>query len=188
MSAALEALAREASACVACELSGTRTHVVFASGPAAARLMLVGEAPGAEEDRTGTPFVGRSGALLDRVLSEVGLERAGIYVTSAVKCRPPGNRNPRPGELRACERFLAGQLALVRPSVVVCLGATAARSILGSTATISSLRGRVHPLDGSSAEVLVTYHPAAGLRGGPSVVAKIREDLAAARALLGAVA
>ena len=150
--------------------------------------MLVGEAPGAEEDRTGTPFVGRSGALLDRLLSELDLPRAAVYVTSAVKCRPPGNRNPRSAELRSCEHFLVGQLALVRPTVVVCLGATAARSVLGTTATISSLRGRVHPLAGSGAAALVTYHPAAGLRGGPSVVAKIREDLAAARTLLEAAA
>jgi DNA polymerase len=188
MTAALESLAREASACVACELSRTRTRVVFASGPELARLMLVGEAPGAEEDRAGTPFVGRSGALLEQLLAELDLERSEIYVTNAVKCRPPGNRSPRTAELRSCERFLVGQLAEVAPEVVVCLGATAARSVLGSTATISSLRGQVHPVVGSSARVLVTYHPAAGLRGGPSVVDKIREDLSAARSLLGSAA
>jgi DNA polymerase len=180
----LELLATEASTCTSCELSRTRHRVVFSSGPPDATLMLVGEAPGAEEDVAGLPFVGRSGALLGSLLDELGLARDALYVTNVVKCRPPANRNPARSEVVACRRYLEGQLSEVAPRVVVSLGNIATRALLETTAPISVLRGSAH-LSPSGRCVVPTFHPAAGLRGGPAVVAKIREDLARAAGLLG---
>ena len=183
MSAGLESLAAEAQSCTACELSATRHSVVFASGPAIARVLLVGEAPGAEEDRTGIPFVGRSGVLLGELLDEVGLERSMLYVTNVVKCRPPANRTPRAREVATCRRFLIGQLDTVCPVVVITLGNTATRAVLDTTRPISMLRGEVHHEPRSGRAVVPTYHPAAALRGGAVILDRLRSDLRLAASL-----
>lgn len=151
--------------CTRCGLSATRTQVVVGSTPAGARLLVVGEAPGAHEDLVGEPFVGRSGQLLDRLLAEAGLPRAHVAVLNTVKCRPPGNRAPSIGETNSCRPWLVAQLLEVRPTLVVTLGLSATRWFLGPI-TLGSVRGQVHVVDGRN--VLPTYHPAAALRGGPN--------------------
>jgi DNA polymerase len=160
-----------------------RTQVVFGSGDAGADLVFVGEGPGAEEDRQGLPFVGRSGKLLDRLLlEELGLTREQVYIANVVKCRPPGNRDPRPEEISACRPWLAAQLEAIHPRVVVTLGRFAAQLLLGRTEGINQLRGRAYPYgDG----VLVpTLHPAAALRGGNEPLARMRADLVRAKLAL----
>lgn len=176
----LAELEEAAAACHACELSRERQRVVFSSGPTAARLMLIGEAPGAEEDATGVPFVGRSGQLLLSLFRDCGVERDELYVTNVVKCRPPANRTPRKNEIEHCAVFLEGQLTAVSPEVVVTLGNTATRAVLRTKEPISGLRGRLHRRAGLDALIAPTFHPAAGLRGGPRVVNQIRDDLARA--------
>ena len=146
--------------------------------------MVVGEAPGANEDLTGVPFVGRSGQLLDDLLAEQGLLRDELYVTSVVKCRPPGNRTPRSREIATCRGYLDLQLASVEPAVIISLGNTATRAILETTRPISALRGEVHHQPGTARLVVPTFHPAAGLRGGTVVVDQIREDLRRAAAIV----
>ncbi len=182
----LASLAAEASACTRCSLAESRTQVVFGMGNPDADLVLVGEGPGAEEDRQGLPFVGRSGQLLDRLVrEEMGLTREHCYVMNAVKCRPPGNRDPRPDELAACRPWFDAQLAAIRPRVVVTLGNVATRAVLGTTEGITRLRGRTFPLD--DAVVIPTFHPAAVLRGGGQAMAQMRADLVRAKlALAGA--
>jgi DNA polymerase len=178
----LTELAREAAGCTRCALSTTRTQVVFSSGPETASLLLLGEAPGAEEDAQGVPFVGRSGQLLSRLLDEVGLDRTEIYVTNVVKCRPPSNRTPSPAEITTCAPWLDAQLEAMAPRLIVSLGAVAAEAALGTKVKITAVRGQL--TQGSRAMVLPTFHPAYGLRGGPRVVEQIRADLASARAYL----
>jgi DNA polymerase len=161
----------------------TRQRVVIGSGPSHARLALVGEAPGRTEDEGGQPFIGRSGSLLfDLVASELSLTREECFVTNVVKCRPPNNRPPRRAEIAACRPWLDEQLAELGDAVIVTLGNTATRALLGITEGISSVRGRPTAL--GRAVVVATFHPAAALRGGPSVVAMMREDLAVVRAEL----
>jgi DNA polymerase len=157
--------------CTACALCKTRKQTVFGVGFQSARWMLVGEAPGAEEDQRGEPFVGQAGRLLDNMLAATGLTRAGesersVYIANVLKCRPPGNRNPEPAEVALCEPFLLRQLQLVQPRVVVVMGRFAAQSLLRTDATIASLRGRVHYIDVGATRVpiVVTYHPAYLLR------------------------
>ena len=177
------ALAAAARRCTACpELAGSRRTVVVGSAPAGARLLLLGEAPGAQEDETGEPFVGRSGQLLDRVLAEVGLDRSAVAVLNTLKCRPPGNRPPRPLESARCRGWAERQLALLQPAVVVALGLSATRWFLGPTA-LAPVRGRVHDVLGR--RVLPTYHPSAAIRSGPSgePLRLLREDLALAAAV-----
>jgi uracil-DNA glycosylase len=145
---------------------------VFGVGNRAARWMLVGEAPGAEEDARGEPFVGQAGRLLDNMLAAVNLSRsasdpaASVYIANVLKCRPPGNRNPEPAEVSQCDPFLKRQIALLQPRMVVLMGRFAAQSLLQTEATIASLRGRVHQIevDGRRLPVIVTYHPAYLLR------------------------
>jgi DNA polymerase len=176
----LEALAGRARGCTACpELAATRTHVVPGAFPTGARLLVLGEAPGAQEDESGLPFVGRSGQLLDALLAEVGAERAAVGVLNTVKCRPPGNRPPTRAESATCRGWTSRQLELAAPAVVVALGLSAARWFLGP-GTLSSLRGRLHDVDGL--RVLPTYHPSAALRHGPQGEPRrlLREDLALA--------
>jgi uracil-DNA glycosylase family 4 len=158
---------------------------VFGVGDPSARLMFVGEGPGAEEDRLGEPFVGRSGQLLDRLIAEeMGLTRDTCYIANVVKCRPPGNRDPEPAEIDACRPFLEAQLDVIEPRVVVTLGNFATKLLLGTTDGITKLRGRAYPFRGG---VLVpTYHPAAVLRGGGETLAQMRADLVRARLLLDA--
>ena len=176
----LASLARGAQGCTACpELAATRCRVVPGVVPAGARLLVLGEAPGAQEDVSGLPFVGRSGRLLDELLAEVGADRAEVGVLNTVKCRPPANRPPTRAESAACRGWTERQLQLAAPAVVVALGLSAARWFLGP-GTLSSLRGRLH--DAGSYRVLPTYHPSAALRHGPGGEPRrlLREDLALA--------
>lgn len=164
-------LERTVAGCKDCALCKTRRSTVFGVGNRNAHWMLVGEAPGAEEDAKGEPFVGQAGRLLDNMLAAVGLSRRGddahaVYIANVLKCRPPGNRNPEPSEVAQCEPYLLRQAALIRPRLIVVMGRFAAQSLLGTDATIASLRGRVHSIrvDGRAVPVVVTYHPAYLLR------------------------
>ena len=172
-------LATAAAGCVACaELAATRQHVVFGQRPPEPRgLLLLGEAPGADEDASGLPFVGRSGKLLDELLEAAGLPRESVGVVNVLKCRPPGNRQPARAEMASCRGWLDRQLALTDPLVLVTLGATAARAVLGNAARLTQLRGRDHVVDGRT--VIATYHPSAAIRFGPHGVprAALAEDL-----------
>ncbi len=164
-------LERAVATCTACTLNATRTQTVFGVGNRSAEWMLVGEAPGAEEDARGEPFVGQAGRLLDNMLAAVGLTRTGsdaraVYIANVLKCRPPGNRNPAPEEVAYCDPFLRRQIELVNPRLVLVMGRFAAQSLLGTEASIASLRGTVHHIDvaGRRVPVVVTYHPAYLLR------------------------
>jgi DNA polymerase len=181
------ALAAAASTCVACpELAASRQHVVVGDVPASGRpgFVLVGEAPGATEDETGRPFVGRSGALLDLLLAEAGLDRAEGAVLNVVKCRPPGNRTPRTAEVARCSGWLRRQLDLLAAPVVVALGLSSAKWFLGPRTVLGEARGRPHQVDGRA--VWVTYHPSAAIRFGPNGAprAALAADLAAVAAFL----
>lgn len=150
-------------ACTRCVLHKDRRQTVFGVGDEQAEWLFVGEGPGAEEDARGEPFVGQAGKLLDNMLGAIALKRgANVYIANVVKCRPPGNRTPLPEEAQACEGFLAGQIALIRPRLIVALGKVAARNLLGSEGTIASLRGRLHQY--RDTPLIVTYHPAYLLR------------------------
>lgn len=173
---ALEELAAEASGCTRCPLAASRTQVVFGVGDPTARLVFVGEAPGREEDLSGEPFVGRSGQLLDRLVSEeIGLTRDRFYITNVVKSRPPANRDPSPAEVEACRPWLERQLDAIDPLVVVTLGNFASRLLLDTTEGITKLRGRTYPY--RNGVLVPTFHPAAVLRGGGEPMAKVRADL-----------
>jgi DNA polymerase len=180
----LAELAAEAAGCTRCPLAATRTHVVFGTGDPDADLMFVGEAPGRDEDLQGLPFVGRSGQLLDRLLAEeLGTDRSRVYIANVVKCRPPDNRDPRPEEIAACRPYLAAQVDLVAPRVVVSLGNFATRLLLDTDQGITRLRGASYPMGDT---VLVpTFHPAAALRGGGVVLAQMRADFVRAKLLVG---
>jgi uracil-DNA glycosylase len=157
--------------------------VVFARGEPTSEVMFVGEGPGAEEDRQGLPFVGRSGQLLDRLVAEeMGLTRDQCYVCNVVKCRPPGNRDPRPDEIEACRPWLEAQIDQVEPKVIVTLGRFAAQVLLGTTEGINKLRGRSYPY--RSGVLIPTFHPAAVLRGGSVPMAQMRADLVRAKLAL----
>jgi uracil-DNA glycosylase len=162
-------LAHVARSCVACpELAATRQHVVVGDVPATGRprFVLVGEAPGATEDETGRPFVGRSGALLDQLLAEAGLSRAEAAVLNIVKCRPPANRTPKAPEVARCSGWLRRQLELLDPPAVVALGLSAAKWFLGPRTVLAQVRARPHLVDGRT--VWATYHPSAAIRFGPN--------------------
>jgi DNA polymerase len=162
-------LASLARSCVACpELAATRRHVVVGDVPVSGRprVAFVGEAPGATEDETGRPFVGRSGALLDQLLAEAGLDRAQCAVLNVVKCRPPGNRTPKAPEVARCSGWLRRQLELLDAPVVVALGLSAAKWFLGPRTVLGQARARPHLVDGRT--VWVTYHPSAAIRFGPN--------------------
>ena len=159
----LPLLAEEVAGCTLCgDLATTRTQTVFGVGNPAARLCLLGEAPGADEDAQGEPFVGRSGQLLTKILSACGLDRGDVYILNILKCRPPGNRNPAPQESNNCRQFLIRQLQLIEPEFICCLGAVAAQNLLETTTSIGRLRGQLHEYRGI--KVLCTYHPAYLLR------------------------
>jgi uracil-DNA glycosylase len=171
----LDALRDEALVCTRCALAETRTQVVFGVGNPAADLMFVGEGPGAEEDRQGIPFVGRAGQLLTRLIEGIGLRRDDVYIANVVKCRPPGNRDPLPGEIDACRPYLEGQLDFIAPHVVVTLGNFATKLLLETKEGITRLRGREFAYrDG--AVLVPTLHPAAVLRGGGTAFAQARAD------------
>lgn len=184
-------LVRVVQGCVACdELAASRIRVVAGQRPPGAEVLLVGEAPGAQEDETGVPFVGRSGQLLDQLLGEAGLRRDQVAVANVLKCRPPANRTPRRAEVARCRPWLTRQVELVDPRVVVALGSTAAAWFFGPSARIGALRERsvVEPLTYVGRPLLVTYHPSAAIRFGPNgePVAALRADLARVAALLAA--
>jgi len=165
---------RELGECTRCELAGGRTKLVFGVGDAAAELVFVGEGPGEDEDLQGEPFVGRAGQLLTKMIEAMGFRRDEIYIANVVKCRPPGNRNPEPDEIEACEPFLRAQLAAIRPKVVVALGKFAAQTLLRETSPISKLRGRWFSYEG--VRLMPTFHPAYLLRS-PGEKGKAWEDL-----------
>jgi len=175
-------LKRAVATCDACALCKTRKNTVFGVGDEHADWLLVGEAPGAEEDARGEPFVGQAGRLLDNMLAAIGLQRgAGVYIANVLKCRPPGNRNPEPGEVARCSPHLIRQIALIRPKLIVAMGRFAAQTLLSSDASIASLRGRT--FEYQSVPLIVTYHPAYLLRNMPDK-AKAWEDLLFARRTL----
>jgi uracil-DNA glycosylase family 4 len=152
--------------CTACGLHKTRTQTVFGVGDENADWMLIGEAPGAEEDRLGEPFVGQAGKLLDNMLAAIHLQRGeNVYIANVLKCRPPGNRNPEPEEVERCTPFLKRQIALIQPKLIIAMGRFAAQTLLASDASIASLRGRVYRYEG--VPLIVTYHPAYLLRNLP---------------------
>lgn len=164
------------AACTACELHRTRTQTVFGVGNRAAEWMIVGEAPGAEEDRRGEPFVGRAGKLLDNMLRAAGFAREDVFIANILKCRPPKNRDPRPEEAVACSGFLKRQIEWVAPKIILCVGRIAAQNLLGTDASTARLRGKVHRHPETDTPVIVTYHPAYLLRQ-PSEKRKAWEDL-----------
>jgi len=178
--AALEALRGEVAGCTACSLCQTRTQTVFGVGDPQARVMFVGEAPGAEEDRRGEPFVGRAGQLLDAMLAAIGLDRTagGVFIANVLKCRPPNNRDPQPEEVAQCEGYLRRQIELIQPRILVALGRVAAQQLLQTQQPLARLRGAEHRFHDTP--VLVTYHPAYLLRN-PADKAKAWEDLKAVR-------
>jgi uracil-DNA glycosylase len=183
VSAELQVVAAEAASCTRCGLADTRTQVVFGVGDPTADLLVVGEGPGAEEDRRGEPFVGRSGKLLDQlILEEMGLTRDRFYIANVVKCRPPDNRDPRPDEIEACHPWLARQLELIAPKVLLTVGNFATRTLLGTKEGITKLRGRSYPF--GDAVLIPTFHPAAVLRGGAQQMAQMRADLVRAKQAL----
>lgn len=158
----LEEIREEIGDCTRCQLHEGRTNLVFGDGNPKARLMFVGEGPGRDEDMQGKPFVGRSGKLLTKIIEAMGLTREDVYIGNVVKCRPPNNRTPEQNEMDTCEQFLFKQIRFINPEVIVCLGATAAKSILKTKSSLGSLRGKFHSYSGT--KLMVTYHPAALLR------------------------
>jgi uracil-DNA glycosylase family 4 len=179
----LSALREFIGDCTRCKLHALgRKQVVFGVGNPAADLMFVGEAPGADEDVQGEPFVGRAGQLLTKIIEAIGLTRADVYIANVIKCRPPGNRNPEPDEVATCEPFLARQIDLIHPKVIVALGTFAAKALLKTDAPISRIRGQVFEYrDG--AKLIPTFHPAFLLRS-PERKRDVWEDMKKARALL----
>lgn len=161
--------------CQACGLHPTRTQTVFGVGNRAARWMIIGEAPGAEEDRQGEPFVGRAGQLLNAMLKAIGLAREQVFIANILKCRPPGNRDPKPEESSCCKPYLFRQIELVNPTLLLCVGRIAAQTLLETDTPIGQLRGKVHRL-ASGRPVIITYHPAYLLRS-PLEKRKAWQDL-----------
>jgi len=170
--------------CTACGLCASRTQTVFGVGDRLAVWLIIGEAPGADEDRLGEPFVGQAGKLLDNMLAAISLRRGeNVYIANVLKCRPPANRNPEPAEVARCSPHLARQIGLIRPRLVVAMGRFAAQTLLGSDATIASLRGKVHRCQG--VPLIVTYHPAYLLRNLPDKSKAWADLLFALRTLRG---
>jgi len=182
---ALAPFAAKAAQCTACVLSETRTNVVFGAGSARSGIVVIGEAPGANEDAQGLPFVGRSGQLLDQLLAATGIARADVYICNVVKCRPPGNRDPRPEEATTCAPFLRAQLEILRPRVLCALGLHATRWLLPGKEPMAKLRGRV--LEYRAIPTIATYHPAAILRS-PGLKSAALDDLSRVRKLAEEVA
>lgn len=178
-------LYREVASCARCPLAETRTRAVFGAGNADAGLMFVGEAPGAEEDRQGLPFVGRAGQLLGELLAEIGMSREEVFICNVLKSRPPGNRDPLPAEIDACQPYLWRQIELIQPSVIATLGNFATKLLTGNPAGITRVRGtpQVHTLGGRTVFLMPLLHPAAALRT-PAMKEALREDFAKLPALL----
>lgn len=178
-------LYREVSDCARCPLAETRTKTVFGAGNADADLMFVGEAPGAEEDRQGLPFVGRAGKLLSELLGEIGMSREDVFIANVLKSRPPGNRDPLPAEIEACQPYLWQQIALIQPRVIASLGNFSTKLLSGSQTGITKVRGtpQVHTLGGRQVFLFPIFHPSFALRN-PSMKDTLREDFAKLPALL----
>lgn len=180
-----DALARTVAACTQCGLHATRKQTVFGVGNRSAQWLFIGEAPGADEDRQGEPFVGRAGQLLNAMLEAIGLEREDVYIANVLKCRPPGNRDPQPREVECCEPFLVRQIELIRPRLIVALGRHAAHSLLKTDAPLSRLRGQRLAYHGTP--LVVTFHPAYLLRT-PADKRRAWDDLCLARTVVEAAA
>lgn len=176
-----ETLRSSVATCTRCELANSRTNTVFGVGNPEAEWMIIGEAPGAEEDRRGEPFVGRAGKLLDEMLRAIGQGRDSVFIANILKCRPPNNRDPKPDETAACRGYLETQIEHVRPRIILAVGRVAAQNLLGSDAPVGRLRGRVHDFGGIP--LVVTYHPAYLLRS-PSQKSKSWSDLCLAARLV----
>jgi len=170
----LEQVRQELAGCRRCRLSAERHNIVFGEGSPDADLMFIGEAPGGEEDRQGIPFVGAAGQLLTRMIKAMGLERDEVYIGNIIKCRPPGNRDPNPDEIDACEPFLRRQIDAIGPRIIIALGAFAARTLLRTDQAISRLRGRFHTYHGLA--LMPTFHPAYLLRN-PEQKRPVWQDL-----------
>src|SRR5688572_1847761 len=180
---ALAAIREDLGDCTRCKLhTQGRKQIVFGAGNPAADVMFVGEAPGADEDLQGVPFVGRAGQLLTKMIEAMGFARNDVYIANVLKCRPPGNRNPEPDEIASCEPFLLRQIATVQPKVIVALGSFAAKTLLKTTAPISRLRGRLYEYQG--AKLVPTFHPSYLLRS-PGQKREAWDDLKVALGLLG---
>jgi len=169
--------------CTRCPLHQSRTQTVFGVGNQNADWMIIGEAPGAEEDRRGEPFVGRAGKLLDEMLRAVGLDRGTVFITNILKCRPPGNRDPAADEAAACRGYLERQIELIKPRLILAVGRIAAQQLLHTDSPLGRLRGRAHSLNSGQVPLVVTYHPAYLLRS-PSQKRKVWEDLCLARQIV----
>lgn len=170
----LQNIRRELGECTRCKLHRHRTHIVFGAGNPEARLVFVGEGPGEDEDRQGEPFVGRAGQLLTRIIQSINLTREEVYIANIIKCRPPGNRNPEPDEIKACEPFLGKQLEAIRPGIICALGTFAAQTLLETDEKISRLRGRFFPY--RNARLIATFHPSFLLRN-PERKREVWEDM-----------
>lgn len=176
----LESLAVAVAACTRCDLYQARTQTVFGVGDPHADWLLIGEAPGAEEDRRGEPFVGRAGRLLNAMLRAIGLSREQVYIANILKCRPPGNRDPRPEEVALCSSYLAAQVNMIAPRIILALGRIAAQNLLGLSTPIGKMRGQRYTYGESAIPVVVTYHPAYLLRS-PQEKRKTWQDLLLAK-------
>lgn len=170
----LATLAEKTAGCTQCQLRAAATQVVFGEGNSNADLLFVGEAPGAEEDQQGRPFVGEAGKLLDKILAAAEISREEVYITNVVKCRPPKNRNPQPDEVDICIKHLRAQIQLIQPRIVVCLGAVATKALLDPNVSVSAVRGQWFTIDG--VQIMATFHPAALLRD-PSRKRPVWEDI-----------
>ena len=162
--------------CQQCELHATRTQAVFGVGNQQADWLIIGEAPGADEDRKGEPFVGRAGQLLNEMLNAIGLKREQVYIANILKCRPPNNRDPKPEEAASCSPYLQRQIELIQPKVILALGRIAAQRLLQSNTSLARLRSQVHHMESTQSPVIVTYHPAYLLRS-PAEKRKAWQDL-----------
>ena len=173
-------LKQQVISCQLCGLHATRTHAVFGVGNQQADWLIVGEAPGADEDRQGEPFVGRAGQLLNEMLNAIGLKREQVYIANILKCRPPNNRDPKPEEAASCSAYLQRQIELIQPKVILALGRVAAQRLLQSNTSLARLRGQLHHLETTQCPLIVTYHPAYLLRS-PAEKRKAWQDLQFAR-------
>ena len=183
MSKTINLISKEVSECTKCSLARHRKQPVFGTGSVNADLMFIGEAPGAEEDRLGVPFVGRSGKLLDNLLlEEMNMDRSACYISNVVKCRPPENRNPKSEEIESCRPYLETQLEIIKPRVIITLGNFATRLLLDTKIGITELRGKKYEyLD---CILIPTFHPAAALRGRVGVIENMRADLRKAKEII----
>tara|TARA_B100000035_G_scaffold297200_1_gene289749 strand:- start:3528 stop:4166 length:639 start_codon:yes stop_codon:yes gene_type:complete len=166
----------ESKYCNKCTLSETRNNVVFGKGSLDAKILIIGEAPGKDEDQTGQPFIGRAGKLLNEILFSMKVTREEVYITNTVKCRPPDNRNPSNDEIKSCSGFLDNQINHISPKIIILLGKVAAESIMNTSETMTSLRGKVHFYKDTEIPMLVFYHPAYLLRS-PSEKRKVWDDI-----------